>query len=192
MTEMPRFAEQYEQTARLPWLADLKAEGLERYRKLGLPTPKVESWKYTNLRRLERIDFQPHDQASDESAALDRVPSVDAFQAVLVNGRFRPDLSTLDGLPDGVLVAGLDEILARDPHERGQPGPRADEDGVVALLVEQLPHGRVPADDVVVDELGPEPLQVVDLGYPFSSPTPPRLETKGDQYAGDDHDAFDQ
>jgi len=46
-------------TSGAPWLDDLRREGLARYRDLGLPTPRSEAWKYTNLRRLERIGFAP-------------------------------------------------------------------------------------------------------------------------------------
>jgi Fe-S cluster assembly protein SufD len=75
----------------------------------------VEAWKYTNLNRLRRTGFAP-DAAG---ATVDTVPvgnalSADADTLVLVNGAFRPDLSTL---PDGkaVAVTPLADALKNEP-----------------------------------------------------------------------------
>ena len=43
----------------LAWLAHQRETGIERFRAKGVPTPRTEAWKYTNLRALERIAFQP-------------------------------------------------------------------------------------------------------------------------------------
>ena len=45
--------------AGLPWLQDLREDGIARFAELGLPTAQVESWKYTRLRPLERTGFTP-------------------------------------------------------------------------------------------------------------------------------------
>ena len=45
--------------AGLPWLRELREDGIARFAKLGLPGAKVEAWKYTRLRPLERIRFAP-------------------------------------------------------------------------------------------------------------------------------------
>ena len=122
---MPPLADQFAQDApvlagdALPWLRKLRHEGRERYRSLGLPTRRVEDWKYTNLNPLAKIDFAPPAHAASFPAvpALPeaRALAVDAYRAVLVNGRFRADLSALDGLPEGVEVGGLAQALERDP-----------------------------------------------------------------------------
>ena len=121
---MQPLAERYEEAAplfagaELPWLKALREAGLERYNALGLPTPRVEAWKYTNLRSLTRAGFKPAVLAPDVS--LDTVPQARALAlaapvAVLVNGKFRADLSRLDDLPEGVEVAGLADMLESDP-----------------------------------------------------------------------------
>jgi len=102
----------------LPWLTALRRAGIERFRELGFPTPKVESWKYTNLRPLERTVFHP---ATDYTAGIeiDAVPSLigekAGHRAVFVNGRFRAELSRLGRLPDGAEVMGLQQALETDP-----------------------------------------------------------------------------
>lgn len=100
-----------------PWLDRLRAEARAVYRETGLPGPKVEAWKYTNLNRLRRTGF-----AADAapSAKVDTVPvgnalSIAAHQAVLVNGRFRPELSSLPEAGDGVEVMHFADALAREP-----------------------------------------------------------------------------
>jgi Fe-S cluster assembly protein SufD len=121
---MQPLAERFEEAAPLfagaglPWLKALRQTGLERYNTLGLPTPRVEAWKYTNLRSLARAGFKPAVLAPDVS--LDTVPQARALVlaapvAVLVNGKFRADLSRLDDLPEGIEVAGFADMLESDP-----------------------------------------------------------------------------
>jgi len=45
--------------AGLAWLAALRETGMERFKSLGLPTPRLEAWKYTRLRPLEDTRYQP-------------------------------------------------------------------------------------------------------------------------------------
>jgi len=99
------------------WLDRLRADARAAYREAGLPGPKVEAWRYTNLNRLRRTGFAP---ATAPVKAVDTVPvgnalSLDAHQAVLVNGRFRPDLSSLPGPESGAEVMDLADTLKRAP-----------------------------------------------------------------------------
>ena len=45
--------------AELEWLKTLRQSGIERFQDQGLPSGKIESWKYTRLRPLEDTKFQP-------------------------------------------------------------------------------------------------------------------------------------
>jgi Fe-S cluster assembly protein SufD len=100
------------------WLADLRDDGATAFGARGLPTPKVEDWRYTSLAPLARTAFDWH----EPDAALDaaRLPALvygreSACRLVLVNGRLRRDLSTLDGLPDGATLLGFAEAAADRP-----------------------------------------------------------------------------
>ena len=42
-----------------PWIDALRGDALACYREQGLPTARSEAWKFTNLRRLERIALRP-------------------------------------------------------------------------------------------------------------------------------------
>lgn len=93
----------------LPVVADLRARGRARFAAVGLPTVKNEAWRYTNLRELAKQSIAP---AGDSAATpVDRLPTVRSAGAgprlVFVDGRFRADLSTIQGLPTGVLLTDL-------------------------------------------------------------------------------------
>ncbi len=117
----------------LPWLADLREAGIGAFRATGLPNPKMEAWKYTNLRPLEKLAFTP---AATDRPGPDRLPSLlpagaSNHRLVFVNGRFRPDLSMVTRLPLGVRLGSLADHL-RDgggsvEEFLGQLGSEADQ-----------------------------------------------------------------
>ena len=82
------------------WLADLREAAVQSFGKTGLPTPKVEEWKYTNLRALDGFDFS--ETPGDAGAAVDLPEAIGTGpRLVFVDGVFRDDLSQLrdfDGL----------------------------------------------------------------------------------------------
>jgi Fe-S cluster assembly protein SufD len=105
--------------AGLPWLAALRESGMERFAARGLPTPRNEAWKYTNLRPLEKIAFGA---PNGEAVRIDRLPSLLPAGAsenhlVFVNGRYRADLSTLKSRREGVRIGSLADALAEDGEE---------------------------------------------------------------------------
>jgi Fe-S cluster assembly protein SufD len=119
---LPPFADRFDAAAAIlpghgrAWLDALREEARAAYRDAGLPGPKVEAWKYTNLNRLRRAGFAPETApAAVETVPVGSALSIEAYQAVLVNGRFRPDLSTLPEAASGVEVLGFADALAREP-----------------------------------------------------------------------------
>ncbi len=105
----------------LTWLKGFRSRGLDAYQDLGLPAPRDEEWRYTPLSGLEKKYFAPQPQTStaNHEDLLARLKLNDAFVCVLVNGHFAPDLSTLDDLPEDVLLIPFSEMLT-DPL-LGQP-----------------------------------------------------------------------
>jgi Fe-S cluster assembly protein SufD len=81
--------------ARLPWLAALREGAAEAFRSQGFPTRRVEAWRYTDLRPVTEAGFDEALTALDDGMALPPVHGT--ARAVLVDGRFRADLSSLDG-----------------------------------------------------------------------------------------------
>jgi len=97
-----------------PWIDALRGDALACYREQGLPTARSEAWKFTNLRRLERIAFAPSPAKGTPVAEIpDGIAALDgAYRAVFVNGRFDAAQSRLGDLPKGVEFGSL---AAMDP-----------------------------------------------------------------------------
>ena len=116
------YLRQYEATAanggsRAPdWVRSLRADSIERFREAGFPGPKEEEWRFTPLAPLVRANFGPA-----EAGAAVILPEIEPFlfdradwpRLVLVNGRFRADLSQLPPMP-GVVVQNLEAAMAAD------------------------------------------------------------------------------
>ena len=116
------YLRQYEATAanggsRAPdWVRSLRADSIERFRGTGFPEPKDEEWRFTPLAPLVRANFGPA-----EAGAAVILPEIEPFlfdradwpRLVLVNGRFRADLSQLPPMP-GVVVQNLEAAMAAD------------------------------------------------------------------------------
>ncbi|MBW3582038.1 MAG: Fe-S cluster assembly protein SufD [Euryarchaeota archaeon] len=101
------------------WLAARRRSAFEAFKANGVPTPKREAWRTTDLRPLNKLKFSLPDGPSKVApAALDpyRLGMVDTHLAVFVDGRFAPELSRLDALPEGVEVTSLATALVERPE----------------------------------------------------------------------------
>jgi Fe-S cluster assembly protein SufD len=81
----------------------------------GVPTTRLERWKYTNLRALAARRFEA--PAARVDVDLNVIASVPAPRLVIANGRYAPALSDLHGLPEGLRVRLLSEVLRDAPDE---------------------------------------------------------------------------
>ncbi len=153
------------------WLDDLRGRGRAAYAAEGLPTRKTEAWKYTAVAKAGAFT---HAELAPP-AAIDGARGADfgleSWRLVLVNGRVRPEMSALEGLPEGVTVAGLADTLAHAPerlrpHLGGVLGLEAMP--LAALNTAYLGDGafvHVPRG-VVLDR----PVQIVSLGAAGEAP----------------------
>jgi Fe-S cluster assembly protein SufD len=82
--------------ARLPWLAALRDDAAAHVAARGFPTRRVEAWKYTDLSPVAQAGFA--EPLTAVAGALTLPQPRCAARAVFVDGRFRADLSALDGL----------------------------------------------------------------------------------------------
>jgi len=81
--------------ARKPWLNALRADAAAHFAARGFPTRRVEQWKYTDLAPVAQAAFA---EPLTSVGGTVRLPAPLApHRAVFVDGRFRPDLSSLDG-----------------------------------------------------------------------------------------------
>ncbi len=99
----------------LPWLQQLRAEGLAAFSERGFPNHREEEWRYTQLSALNKTVFASTTRQDVDAGWLDAYRLQEAYSVVLVNGRFAPALSLLEGL-EAVTVTSLAESLAQNPE----------------------------------------------------------------------------
>ncbi len=103
-----------------PWLIDLRGKGLSAFSDQGLPTQKLEDWKYTSLQPLDQIGFTVCNGKSRLTQDdLPRLTSAEteAHHLVFHNGHYCADLSNIGDLPTGVRVINLaDNLTELEPH----------------------------------------------------------------------------
>ncbi len=148
------------------WLADLREAGAARFAEEGIPTSRDEEWRFTPVGPLGKMTFR----APAVSAPLDRTAlSPFAFgdgwpTVVLVDGRFVPELSRLDALPDGVVVTSLAEaIAAGEPAVEAHLGrtATADQTPFTALSAATFADGLFV--QVSAGVVAPTPVQLISV-----------------------------
>lgn len=98
------------------WLATARRDAADSLAREGLPGPRSEAWKYTNLRALEQRkpvvgDAEALNRSVDP--AIFDLPGFDGSRLVFVNGAWREDLSHFVG-ETGLSISTL---AATDPNQ---------------------------------------------------------------------------
>ena len=100
------------------WLCALRTRGSQQFRSLGLPSMRVEEWKYTSLRSLERR--RPSLGLSNNGAETARAPQPLAdipLRVFMVDG----DFSGIRGdLASGTRIMPLSTAIQEDGQEGGR------------------------------------------------------------------------
>lgn len=92
----------------VPWLREAREAAIERFTRQGLPTPRTERWKYTNLNPLLKHAFTPATAVADGIAARD--PGF-----LFVNGVLRHG-DRAEALPAGLSLRSLQQVLDEEPE----------------------------------------------------------------------------
>jgi len=135
------------------WLKRLRESAIERFEQLGFPTTDDEEWKYTNVAPIAKINFAPTQTTGAQTRNFDATQlqsftyeEASRSQLVFVNGVYNRELSLVDALPEGVVVADLSVAIADARSEgilREQLARSADYDanGFTALNTAFLKSG---------------------------------------------------
>jgi Fe-S cluster assembly protein SufD len=107
------------------WVERLRENAFARFEQLGFPTTDREEWKYTNVAPIVKAKFEPA-----FASTKDTLPSLDASQLqsfiyqeaqssqlVFVNGLYRPELSSVEALPETVVVMNIADALREEKYE---------------------------------------------------------------------------
>jgi Fe-S cluster assembly protein SufD len=136
----------------------------ERFHALGVPTPRVESWKYTNAASFVNKPFALAPRITGDAAMV--IPHFagghKARRLIMVNGRIVPQLSHIGGLPAGMSVRPLAQVLAETPELVDRANLNDEPDHSFEALNRALTEDGVWIsldDGVALDE----PLQVISL-----------------------------
>jgi Fe-S cluster assembly protein SufD len=103
------------------WLAGYRKGSLARFAELGFPSRRSEAWRYLDLRALEQRPMLPAHMERAVVSAANRAQlseiglAKQASRLVLVNGRFAPELSAIEGLPSGVWLGSMAAAIAERP-----------------------------------------------------------------------------
>src|SRR5688572_891835 len=96
------------------WVGRLREGAFGRFEELGVPTTDEEDWKYTNVAPLARGAFGPAAARELDGASVEPFVSAEARRSrlVFVNGVYKPGLSSLEALPQGLIAGDLGAALA--------------------------------------------------------------------------------
>jgi Fe-S cluster assembly protein SufD len=107
-----------------PWLNGLRDAAIEAFARIGFPNRRMEEWRYVDLRALGETAWRPADAGTVAAGDLPAPLLPDGVRVVLVDGRFRPDLSQGLAGTEGLTVLSLaDAIAAGDPLAEQAFGP---------------------------------------------------------------------
>ncbi len=126
-TEIETYQDQHEafliQEASVPsWLNELRQKGQATFTRLGIPTRRIEDWRFTNVAALadRHCKWMPAVTSADhqietllQRATLDS----EAYRLVFINGRFSEERSATKDLPAGVVVEDLASSIRTWPND---------------------------------------------------------------------------
>jgi len=118
ITNFDAFEAQLNGHAKLP-VHDVRKKALDAFKTMGIPGPKNEEYKYTNLGKALDKAFDLGKASTSGSLTADQVskfyiPNLDANQLVFVNGKFSKELSDIKSPEDQVIIKDLGTAFEED------------------------------------------------------------------------------
>src|SRR5207237_4651684 len=88
------------------------------FARLGLPGPKDEAWRHTNVAPIARAGFRLPGDGGAAAPVVRRgyVPAAGVARLVFVDGRWDAKASSLPTLPPGVKAGSLGAALRESPE----------------------------------------------------------------------------
>ena len=94
-------------------IGDLREQRLARFAATGIPTQRVEAWKFTNVaRHINRpMALAPRAEVGINDVSAYFCGGTAARRLIFVDGHVMAGLSHIRGLPPGLLISSLDSCL---------------------------------------------------------------------------------
>ncbi|MDG1707461.1 MAG: Fe-S cluster assembly protein SufD [Emcibacteraceae bacterium] len=121
------------------WLVGTRDEALSNFIEVGLPGPKVEEWKYTNLSILKSKTFESiidQTSPSDEIARLiadAEIENAGGSKVVFIDGHYAANYSKVVSL-EGICLLSLNEFVKAKPEVAQRLLNVSDEDATYVNL----------------------------------------------------------
>lgn len=98
------------------WVSELRDEGFENFKALGLPTVKHEEWRWTNVKPIAQGEYEPapKTEISEDDLAPYLVEGADEIRLVFVNGHFDEKLSKTPRIPEGLVIQPIMRVEGSD------------------------------------------------------------------------------
>ena len=156
-----------------------REEAFKFFEATGLPSRRVEAFKYTDLRAAITEAAPPAEAPSAEAArkavtAAKGFAAVEAARLTFVNGHLIRALSDLSGLPEGVTVTPINDAMGKGDArlKRLAPVPQARDNAVYQLNTAFLADGALISVAPGAKPALPLHLRFVGTGTePFSTAT---------------------
>ena len=119
-----------------PWLDASRDKAKAILADVGLPTTRLEDWKYTNTRSITRSRFDPvlRSESWSDTAVIEqlKVPELNSHRLVFADGIFVSGLSSDADLPRGGRVMSMAQLLKSEPEYLKS---------ALGSALPELPHG---------------------------------------------------
>ena len=172
------------------WLQDLRDRAATKFSALGFPTVRDEEWRFTNISPIANAEFvtaaNGHAARLSETVVSGVLYSDAPYRIVVVDGRFRPELSHVQELGQGVRVGSLAtavteqaDLVQRYLGQLAEFGTKAFSALNTALAVDGA-YLHIP-DGVVLDR----PIQLLFVATVPESSTPTMSHVRSLIVAGD-------
>jgi Fe-S cluster assembly protein SufD len=98
-------------------LEKIRERAFERFVELGIPTRKVEEWKFSPVARVANrpMELARREAPAQEALARWFAGGPRARRLIFANGHLLPELAHVGGLPAGVRVSGLARAIEQMP-----------------------------------------------------------------------------
>lgn len=108
------------------WLVEMRQRGFDEFMRLGLPTKKLEEWRFTNVGPLSDRPYELASIAhSDDETIYFEIKTLvqqatldeEFHRLVFINGRYSDEWSLLHDIPAGVVIDNLRSAICDYPSD---------------------------------------------------------------------------